>query len=92
MFSESLAPFFNEFAVQCTVNGVTRRAILDTPYKLGALATAGISASGPTLTLPTADVSADPVGQAVVVNATNYLVAAHEPDGTGVSTLVLERA
>lgn len=92
MFSESFAPFFNEFAVQCTVNGATRRGILDTPYRLGAIATAGIAAAGPTLTLATADVSADPVGQAVVVNATNYVVAAHEPDGTGVSVLVLERA
>lgn len=92
MFVESLAPFFDEFTVQCTVNGVTRRGIFDTPYKLGAVASAGISALGPTLMLPTSQVSADPVGQAVVINATNYVVAAHEPDGTGVSVLVLERA
>ncbi len=92
MFVESFAPFFEEFAVACTVNGVARRGIFDTPYKMGAIASAGISGIGPTLMLPTSQVSADPVGQAVVVNATNYVVAAHEPDGTGVSTLVLERA
>jgi hypothetical protein len=32
------------------------------------------------------------VGQAVSVNAVAYTVAAHEPDGTGVSVLMLERA
>jgi hypothetical protein len=44
------------------------------------------------LTLLTAGLSADPVGQTAVVNGTSYLVAAHQPDGTGVSTLMLERA
>jgi hypothetical protein len=92
MFVESLAPFFDEFAVSCTVNGASRRGIFDTPYRLGGIASAGMSALGPTLTLPTADVSADPVGQAVVIGSTNYVVAAHEPDGTGVSVLMLERA
>ena len=31
-------------------------------------------------------------GAAVVVGATSYLVAAHEPDGTGLSRLLLESA
>ena len=31
-------------------------------------------------------------GDAVTFGATNYLVAAHEPDGTGMSRLLLERA
>jgi hypothetical protein len=44
------------------------------------------------LTVPTAGLSADPVGQTAVVGGTSYLVAAHQPDGTGVSTLMLERA
>jgi hypothetical protein len=52
----------------------------------------GMAGTQPTLRLRTADVAADPVGQAVSVNAVAYTVAAHEPDGTGVSVLMLERA
>jgi hypothetical protein len=44
------------------------------------------------LTLPTAGLSANPVGQTAVVGGISYLVAVHQPDGTGVSTLMLERA
>jgi hypothetical protein len=90
--TESLPAFFADFAVSCTVNGVARRGIFDAGSRLGAVGMAGITTVQPTLTLPTADVSANPVGQAVVVNAVSYVVAEHDVDGTGISTLILERA
>ena len=49
-----------------------------------------MASSQPTLTLRTADVPANPIGTTAVVGATTWLVAAHEPDGTGVSLLQLE--
>jgi hypothetical protein len=52
----------------------------------------GMATSQPSLTLASADVSTDPVGAAVLVGAVAYVVAAHEPDGTGVSRLLLEVA
>jgi hypothetical protein len=44
------------------------------------------------LTLPTAHVPASPVGKAAVVGSTTYTIVEHQPDGTGVSRLMLERA
>ena len=93
MFVETLAPFFADFAAtSCTVNGATVSAIFDNGYSLGAVGPFGMSGTQPTLMLPTASVAADPVGLAAVVSGISYVVAAHEPDGTGVSLLRLERA
>ena len=93
MFAENLSPFFADFAAtSCSVNGVVVRAIFENDYSLGGVGLAGMSGTQPTLMLPTASISADPVGQAAVVDGTSYVVAAHEPDGTGISLLRLERA
>ena len=89
--TEDLAPFFADFAVPATVNGAAVRGIFDNGFALGAVGI-GMAGTQPTLRLRTADVAADPVGQAVSVNAVAYTVAAHESDGTGVSVLMLERA
>lgn len=78
--------------VDATVNGVAVSGIFDDGYRLAAVGLAGMAGAQPTLTLPTASVPGSPIGVAAVVNATNYLVAAHEPDGTGMSRLLLERA
>ena len=74
-----------------TVAGQSVQAVFDNGFSLGAVGI-GMAGTQPTLRLRTADVAADPVGQAVSVNAVAYTVAAHEPDGTGVSVLMLERA
>lgn len=94
MFTEDLSAFMNvaEFATTVTLNGVPVSAIFDAAYALGSVGEYGMASSQPMLTLATADVPAAPVGQAVVANGVNYLVAAHEPDGTGLSRLLLEKA
>ena len=75
-----------------TVNAVAVSGIFDNGYALGNAGMLGMATSQPSLTIATTDVPATPVGAAVVVNATSYLVAAHEPDGTGLSRLLLESA
>ena len=90
--TEDLAPFFADFAVNATVNGQAVRGIFDNGFASAEVGLVGMSSARPMLTLPTAGLSADPVGQTAVVGGTSYLVAAHQPDGTGVSTLMLERA
>ena len=65
-------------------------AIFDNAYALGSVGPYGMASTQPVLTLRTQDVPADPVGKSAVVGAITYLVAAHEPDGTGVSRLLLE--
>jgi hypothetical protein len=92
MFTENLSPFFEVtgFAVSAQLDGVWVRGIFDAEYSLGSVGVVGLASSQPAFTLPTASVPAAPVGRALVVNARGYIVAAHEPDGTGVSRLLLE--
>ena len=92
MFVEDHSAFLADFAVDATVNGQAVRGVFDNGFALGDVGMAGMAGSQPVLSLPTASVPASPIGVAAVVNATNYLVAAHEPDGTGMSRLLLERA
>lgn len=68
------------------------RGIFENAYAHGDVGMAGMSGTQPVFTMPTASISGEPVGQTVAVNSQTYLVAAHEPDGTGVSRLILERA
>ena len=65
-------------------------------YALGNVGNLGMASSSPAITLPDSAVPADPVGSSVVITQGHglgsYLVAEHQPDGSGVSTLVLEAA
>jgi hypothetical protein len=92
MFVENTAAFFTDFGQTATVGGVSVSGIFDKGYALGSVGAMGMASSQPTLTLATASVPASPVGTAVVVGGGNYLVGAHEPDGTGMSRLLLEAA
>lgn len=92
MFVEDHSAYLADFAVDATVNGQAVRGIFDNGFALGDVGMAGMAGTQPVLTVPTTSVPASPIGVAAVVNATNYLVAAHEPDGTGMSRLLLERA
>ena len=95
MFVEDLTAFFdttNGFAQAVTINGSSVSAIFDNANALGSVGPYGMASTQPMLTLPTTSVPANPVGLSAVVGAVTYLVAAHEPDGTGVSRLLLEAA
>lgn len=92
MFTEPTAAFFTDFGQTATVGGASVSGIFDNGFALGGVGAMGMASSQPMLTLATAHVPANPVGTAVVVGAVNYLVGAHEPDGTGVSRLMLEAA
>lgn len=85
---ETFDAYFNDFAIPATVGGVSVRAIFDAAYA----DPLGMAGNSPQLTIATEDLPAVAVGQAVVVNATNYTVTGIEPDGTGISTLLLRRA
>lgn len=82
--------FFNtaEFAVPGVLDGAAVVGILDKGYALGAVGMVGMAGAQPVFTCPTP--AGDPVGQLLTVGSDSYVVAAHEPDGTGVSRLLLE--
>ena len=95
MFAEDTSAYFDTttgFAQAATVGGVSVAVIFDNASALGAVGPFGMASTQPSVTLPTAQVPVDPVGTSVVVGGSTYLVAAHEPDGTGISRLLLESA
>lgn len=87
--AEDFAPFFQEFAVSATLGGEAVSGIFDGPYASAALNQVTMGAAMLSFTLSTP--ATDPVGASLVIDATTYLVVGHEPDGTGVSVLRLER-
>lgn len=92
MFTEDLSTFFDVsgMAQTATVGGVQVSVIFDNGYAAGNVGMLGMAGAQPAITLPTAQVPGNPLGGTVTIGATSYLVAAHEPDGTGISRLLLE--
>jgi hypothetical protein len=85
-----IAPMLADFGVNATIGAATVRVIFDAEYE-AALGT-GMEAAGPRCTGATADLAAAVQGTAITINSVAYKVASHQPDGTGITTLVLERA
>jgi hypothetical protein len=77
----------SEFATEVTIAGQPVRAIFDAAY----VDPLGVAQVRPVLTCATADVAAVARGAAVVIGAASYVVRGIEPDGTGVTLLILER-
>lgn len=93
MFNENLSVFFNtsEHATAITVGGAPVEAIFDSGFAQASVGTAGMASDQPALTLATSQVPADWFRLPVVVpGEPAYTVMAHQPDGTGVSRLLLE--
>lgn len=87
-FAEAFASFFADLGSDATVGVATVRGIFDTDYgdPMGLVA-----GNRTVLTVATADVPGVDHGTAVSVNSTAYTVAEVQPDGTGITRLVLER-
>jgi hypothetical protein len=77
--------------VQVTIGGVAVTGIFDNAATYAVQGQIGYEQTAPTLTLLTANVPSPAVGAQVTVGAQNFTVYAHEPDGTGLSRLLLER-
>jgi len=87
-YTEDLAPFLADFGVDATVGGSAVRGIFDNAF----LAQLGLVGTDPLLLCRTSDVTSATRGTAVSVPAGSFKVVRKEPDGTGMSRLVLEAA
>ena len=92
MLTETLDPFFTDFGQPATVGGVEVSVIFDAAFSTSNVGPYGMASAAPRVTLATAKVPSDPVGQPVIVGGSTYTITQHEPDGTGVSMLSLELA
>lgn len=88
MFVEDLTPFFAEFGVDATLDGQPVRVIFDTPY---AEAMGGMSTRQTQVTAPSASVDTATKASVLIVAGTSFRVISPQPDGTGITTLVLQR-
>ena len=74
------------------LGGVQRSGIFDNGHTVASVAGLGMASRGPVLQLLTAEVPPTPEGRQIVVQGRAYTVVEHQPDGTGISTLMLEVA
>ncbi len=91
VMTEDLSAFTTDFGVNAILSGSIVRGIFDVQYERGDIGI-GMASTQPAFTTLTANVVGEAVGQLLVVNGIGYYVAAHEPDGTGMSLLLLEVA
>jgi hypothetical protein len=89
---ENLELFLADFGQPATLDGAAVSVIYDNSYAFASVGPFGMAGTRPQVRLRTTSVPATPVGKALVVNGANYTVADHQPDGTGMSVLILEAA
>jgi hypothetical protein len=88
-FEEDLSIFLADFGVPATLDGQAVRCIFDatTADPLG-----GMPAAQPQVQLPTQYVPSNAIGKLLTLAGADYLVRDHQPDGTGMSQLLLTKA
>ena len=88
MFVEDVSVFFAGWpAVDATLDGQPLRVIFEREY---VRAFDGIGSSGPAATVPSASVSAATTASMLAVAGNTYRVRSAQPDGTGITLLLLE--
>jgi hypothetical protein len=88
--NEVFSRFINDFGESVTIAGQTVTAIVDVEYFESNLGLVGQEATQPQLTLPTATIPSGTVeGTTVVIRTVPYKVRNIQPDGTGMSTIML---
>ncbi len=93
MIGADLSPFLStdEFASALVFDdGSTPLGIFDDAYEV-VKSGMGMASTAPAVGLATSDVPDDPVNQRVTIKGVSYCIVDSEPDGTGWTTLILER-
>lgn len=86
-FTENYSPFLTDFGVAAVVGGVSCTGIFDKAFSdvLGIVA-----GTSPTFLVAAAAVPAAAVGDTVTIAAVAYTIAEIQPDGTGMTRLILK--
>ena len=90
--SSTLAAFGSTDSAPITLNGAPVQAVFDNGYTLGTAGPLGMDTSAPSLRLATSLVPTAYQGLPATHLGVSYVVGAHQPDGMGMSVLLLERA
>lgn len=100
MFTEDLSDFINPdtpgYAVASGFDAhgaaVSIGVLFDAPGITGSIGSSGMAGSQPAVLMASADVCTDPVGWELSIKSVAYVVAAADPDGAGLTRLILELA
>jgi hypothetical protein len=92
MFTEDLDAFLDvdEFATEATYDGAaTILGIFDNGASETTLGLAGVVGTAPQFLCKASDVDTDPAGKELVIGETTWTIVRGEPDGTGLTRLIL---
>ena len=76
--------------VQVAIDGRLVPGLFRNPSSMAELG-GGMATASPTVVLASGAVMAEPEGSAITVAGVPYVIGASDPDGTGLTTLTLER-
>lgn len=91
--ADELAVFFSidDFGVAASYNGGTVNGIFDNEFfEADAGGMVAVAIQQPRFLCRTSDVSGAAEGDAITINSIGYTIRVVQPDGTGLTTLVLE--
>lgn len=91
-FTEDLDAFLDEdeFAVAALYDGTASiLGIFDNGYGEAPLGLVGVGGTEPRFRCKAADVDADPADKTLVIDGTSWTIVRGEPDGTGLTRLIL---
>lgn len=95
MFTEDLTPLFDEtygFAVPATIGTATISVLFDNEYYGANGQEVTVATSKPVATCKTSDVAEVARGETIAIEGIDYTVVDKQPDGRGVTLLILEEA
>jgi|APSaa5957512535_1039671.scaffolds.fasta_scaffold122586_3 hypothetical protein len=96
ILSDLTESFFNsdasEFAVEATWNLTTVKGIFDNDFFEVEVGEVGVQGNQPRFFCASADISGLGEGDAIVIGGVTYNAIREEPDGTGVSLIILRES
>lgn len=75
-----------------TIGAASVDVIFDNAHAGQQIGTLMIEATGPIITCKTTDLPTTPRNTPITVRSVNYLITEHQPDGTGMSVCLLQKA
>ena len=88
MITEDHMVFFTDFATEATLGSTTVRGIFDNEY---VTALGLVDGTHPVFLASSSAVTSAAQGDPITVGGVSYRIARIEPDGTGMTRLILER-
>ena len=90
-WEQDLDGLFSDFGIDVIYGAATIQGIFDNEYLAGSVMGIGVESRGPQCWVKDSDVSGIVQGDAWTINSTTYYVRSIEPDGTGMTLLILSK-